>query len=256
MEAENIAINLVTSGVMLIIAASFVLVWKRLTSGMLRWISIGCLAWVVSVAVKSTIAFVTNEPIFNLLKSVFGHTGYIILGALWLGILTGLTEIPFGFWIAKNRKYRTWKQGSGYGLGFGVFEAGVLALVFAILVLTEVFASGNLPDEVLGIIEDVSWDNVAVANIERIFVMAIHVATGMLIVYSIAKKSMVAFWLAVIYKSTVDGLAGMFHLAGVVDEWSPWLIEAIIFPLAVLGVIVIVSLRKKWPQAVYATEAS
>ncbi|MFQ5570868.1 MAG: YhfC family glutamic-type intramembrane protease [Rhodothermales bacterium] len=256
MEAKEIAINLATSGVMLIIAAFIVLLWKRLTRGKLRWISIGCLAWLVSVAVKSAIALLTNEPLFNLLKSVFGNTGYIVLGALWLGILTGLTEIPIGFWIARNRKYYTWKQGSGYGLGFGVFEAGVLAVSFAMLVLTEMFAPGNLPAEVLDLIEDVSWDTVAIANIERLFAVAIHVATGMLIVYSIAAKSMIAFWVAVVYKSTVDGLAGTFHLAGVVDAWNPWLIEAMIFPLAVIGVIMIVSLRRKWPQAVIPTDAS
>lgn len=250
LELKDIAINLVTSTVMLILAVSIVLIWKKLTRGMLRWVGVGCLAWIVSVTVKSAIALLANEKLFELLKNAFGDSGYVIIGSLWLGILTGFTEIPIGFWIAKNRNYHTDKQGGGYGLGFGVAEAGFMAVVFAVLVLTEVFVPGNLPNDVLKIIRNVSWDNVAIANIERVFAMLIHVATGMLIVYSIAAKRIATYWIAVAYKLTVDGVAGALHLTGIVDKWSPWLIETIILPFAVLGAIIIIFVREKWPQAV------
>lgn len=256
MEAKDVAINLATSGVMLIVAASLVLVWKQLTSGMLRWISMGCLAWVVSVAVKAAIAFLTNEPIFNLLKSVFGNTGYIILGALWLGILTGSTEVLIGFWIARNRNYLTWQQGTGYGLGFGVIEAGFVAINLTSATLVEIFAPGNLPHDALRQIVSVSWDNVATVNIERIIAAAVHIATGMLIVYSIAASNMIAFWVAFIYKSMVDGVAGALYTAGVMDTWSPWLINALFFPFGVLGVAMILFLPKRWPNIPHASEAS
>jgi len=188
LEAKDIAINLATSAVMLILAVSFVLIWKRLTRGRLGWIGFGCLAWIVSISAESAIALLANEKLFEFLKNAFGNMRYVIIGSLWLGILTGFTEIPIGFWIAKNRNYHTDKQGGGYGLGFGVAEAGFMAVMFAAFVLTEIFAPGNVPNDVLKMIRDISWDNVAVANLERVFAILIHVATGMLIVYSIAAK--------------------------------------------------------------------
>lgn len=250
MQAEDIAINLVTSGVMLIVAILFVLIWKKQTNGMFSWVGMGCLAWVVSVAAKAAIAVVANEPIFIMLKNTLGNTGYVILGSLWLGLLTGFTEITFGFWIAKNRKYDTYKQGSGYGLGFGVTEASLIAISFAILVLIEVYAPGNLPSEILKMIIDISWDNVAIVNIERVLATVIHIATGILIVYSLAAKKTAYFWMAFAYKSTVDGVAGAGHLTGVIDKWNPWLIEAFVLPFAILGVIIILVVRKKWSYSV------
>jgi hypothetical protein len=255
MKPLDITINLVTGAAMLALATGLVLVWMRFTRGKIRWLAVGGLAWAVSVVVKSLVARLASEPLLDTLHGAFGTTTYVSLGALWLGLLTGFTEVPIGWWIAKNRRYHTRQQGIGFGLGFGVLEAGVLAVIVPSLALTEIFSPGNLPPDVLKIVQNLSWDNVAFANVERLFAVAIHVATGMLIVYSIAARSTTAFWIAFSYKSTVDALAGAFHLSGVLDEWSSWVIEAAIFPFAVSGILIIVFLRRVWPHPTCTSEA-
>jgi len=249
MQVEEIAINLTTSAVIVIVAILFILIWKKQTNGKLLWVVMGGIAWIASVAAKATIALVANEPIFDLLKNTLGYTGYVILGSLWLGLLTGFTEVTFGFLIAKNRKYNTYQQGSGFGLGFGVTEAGFIAIGFAALVLIEAYAPGNLPDGILKMIQDISWDNVVIVNIERIMGTIIHIASGILIIYSIAAKKAAYFWMTFAYKSTVDGLAGAAHLTGVVGKWNPWLIEVFVLPFAILGVVIILIFRKKWTSS-------
>lgn len=242
----DITINLITSGVMLVIVFLLILIWQKKTRGLLRWVGIGCISWIVSVLLKATIAFFLNEHIFNFLKSLFGNSGYVILGSIWLGLLTGITEITIGYFVAKNRKYISFQQGSGYGLGFGVIEAILMSVGFAILVLIEMYMPGNLPNDVLGLIINISWNTVGTVNLERLLAFIIHITCGVLLVYSLSSKKLIFFWIAFVFKSAVDAVAGSLHLAGVATKWSPWLVDVFFIPFAIFGVWISINLYRKW----------
>lgn len=246
----DITINLITSVAMLVIVFLLILLWKKQTRGLLSWVGVGCIVWIVAVLLKATIAFSLNEHIFKYLKSLLSNSGYVIVGSIWLGLLTGITEISIGYLVAKNRKYISFQQGSGYGLGFGVIEASLMAIGFAILVLIQVYMPGNLPNDVLGLIQNISWDTVGTVNLERFLAFIIHITCGILIVYSLSSKKLFYFWIAFVFKSTVDAVAGSLHLAGVATKWSPWLIDVLFIPFAIFGVWISINLFRKWPVKV------
>ncbi|MCF7886245.1 MAG: YhfC family intramembrane metalloprotease [Candidatus Marinimicrobia bacterium] len=248
METSDLIINLTTSILILCITGLFIFLWKKHTEKSLKCILFGGLAWAISVAVKAGIALFTNQHIFNFLESSLGNTLYIILGSVWLGILTGITEIPIGYWFAKNRYYKTWEQGIGFGLGFGVFEAGLIALSIIAIVSINTITPGFLPTEIINSFSETSLNSVFVPNIERIIATIIHIATGMLIVYSVATESLYIFFSAVFYKTFVDGVAGAFHLSKVLDKWNPWIIELLLLPFALVGIYIFIKLTKKWSK--------
>jgi uncharacterized membrane protein YhfC len=218
---SDIAFNLIGVGMMLAIVYIFIFYWKKLTGGLLRWVGMGCLVWFIAVVIKAALGIFLNEPVLNFLKILFGNAGYFVLGSIWIGLLTGLTEIIFGYVVARNRKYITLNEGTGYGLGFGAIKAALFAIVIATLVLIEMFIPGILPAEALKLIQDTTFDTATSSNLERISALFIHIASGVLIVYSLATKKLAYFWLAFVYKSTVDEIAASLHLTGIVTKMNP-----------------------------------
>jgi len=247
MESSDIIINIVSSIFILCISGLFIYLWKKRTGKSIKYILFGGIAWAISVAIKTGIAAFTNTHIFGFLENTLGNTPYIILGSIWLGFLTGITEIPVGYWFAKKRDYRTLEKGIGFGLGFGVFEAGIMALAIISIVIINSLSPGILPGSTINSFNDATLTSIFVTNIERVIATIIHIATGMLIVYSVATKSLYAFLGAVLYKSLVDGVAGAFHLSEVLDKWSLWVIELLLLPFAIMGIYIFIKLQqKKW----------
>lgn len=249
----DVTLNIIASGIMLAVAVLFVVVWKKKTGGLLRWVGIGCVAWIISVAIKVIIALLLSEHILNFLKDSLGRSGYVILGSFWTGLLTGITEIWIGYLIAKNRKYTSFNQGTGYGLAFGLTESALSVLVVVTLLFTEMFIPGKLPQEAVDVIKDMSWMTTISVNIERIVAFIIHITAGVLIVYCLFTKQIIYFWISFSYKSMVDTIAASHYYSGAIPNWNMWVRELFFIPFAIFGIWLIIKLRKRWPDSILET---
>jgi hypothetical protein len=215
----------------------------------------GALAWAASVAVKIGVAALLNGPVLAALGHALPEAAYFVTGALYMGVLTGLTEVVFGYVLARRLQYSEYHQGTGYGLGFGAVEALLLGISVLSAGLTVALAPELIPEAARAELTAASWANAGVAPTERVLAIIAHIACGVLIVRSVALRRLGWFWVAFIYKSALDAVAGFEHVTQAVSEWPPWLLEAPFVPVALVGIWLIWDARRGWPAPI-ADEAA
>ena len=120
---------------------------RWLPYGLFRWVAWGGLAWVLSVAGKLLLGYLLQPPVLGGLERALPHGAYIAMGAAYLGLLTGVTEVLIGYGIARRLGYRSCEQGRGYGLGFGALEAALMGLLLLSAALTVASTPDALPLE-------------------------------------------------------------------------------------------------------------
>ena len=200
---------------------------------------LGGLFWLSTVIVKFIIAGSINNPLYLWVTEVMpGLPGEIVF-SIYVGLLTGITEILITYLVLKNTKFgkRTWNEIYAFSMGFGAIEAfllGSASLISMILVFTMV---SDLPVAQLR--------SVALSNnffyslapiVERIFTILIHLGCNIMIFYSIYKKEMRWFWASFALKSGIDAIAGYAQLSGQLESTAfIWIIEAFVILFGLAG---------------------
>lgn len=147
----------------------------------------------------------------------------LLVNAIILGLLAGIFEETARYILFKFllRKSRSWKEGVLVGLGHGGIEAILVGISVA---STLVFMIGyrtvdlstvpDIPPEQLELAKlqvEAFWSTqpfmALIGFIERIFAMCLHVSLSVLVLYGIAKKQAVWFWLALLWHALVDAAA-------------------------------------------------
>ncbi|MBI5932787.1 MAG: YhfC family intramembrane metalloprotease [Chloroflexi bacterium] len=178
--------------------------------------------------------------------------------AVFLGLAAGVFEetsrwVLFKFFLKKNR---TWNEGVLVGAGHGGVEAFFLGLmsVFTIInmiVLRNVDMSMmGIPAEQLAAAQqqvDAFWASPAYVGllgfVERIFAITLHIALSMMVLYGIANKKPLWFWLAVLWHSLVDAVAVYtMPLIGALG------VEGIVAVMALISLAILFGLRKKFGE--------
>ena len=95
-----------------------------------RYLGLGALAWVVTVAVKFALAIPLNPPIYGALTNALPGLPGILLASLYIGSLTGFTEVLLAWLLLRYTRLGRvpWQKALGFGVGFGVVEALLLGL--------------------------------------------------------------------------------------------------------------------------------
>lgn len=147
----------------------------------------------------------------------------LIVNAIVLGLLAGIFEetaryILFKF-ILKNIK--SWKEGVLVGLGHGGTEAFLLGILAAIGFVNMVIYQNvdlstvpSIPPEQLELAKQqvaaywsVPWYMALVGFVERIFAVCLHVSLSIMVLYAIAYRRPLWFWLALLWHALVDAVA-------------------------------------------------
>ena len=241
--------GLVTSVAMIVVGVGAAWLWRhREPTHRLRWIWWGGGAWAATVAAKVGLALLLNKPLLAFLRGALPRAIYLLIGSVWIGLLTGLTEVLLGYLIAARLRYRSYAQGFGYGLGFGVVEA----IIVGFGVLASLLVATLSPDSMAAPTRDAilsgTWSTAAVGPIERVLTLVIHSVSGMLIVRSLAGGGRRDLLAAFLYKTLVDGVAGAEHLTGVTKSWNPWFLELPFVLFAGVGVLLHRRAAARWPQ--------
>lgn len=153
-----------------------------------------------------------------LLKSVS-----LLINAIILGLLAGVFEetaryILFRF-ILKNA--RSWKEGIFVGLGHGGTEALLLGLLTAVTFVNMIVYRSidlstvpTIPPEQLELAKQqvaaywaMPWYMAFVGFVERIFAICLHISLSVMVLYAIAYRRPLWFWLALLWHAFVDAVA-------------------------------------------------
>jgi uncharacterized membrane protein YhfC len=176
-----------------------------------------------------------------------------IFNAAVLGLLAGIFEetarwILFKFSL-KNAK--TWNEGVLVGAGHGGVESFILGLL-AILTLVNMVVMRNADLGALGVpaeqIElarqqvDAFWASPFyigfLGGLERIFAICLHLSLSVMVLYSVAYRKPMWFWIALLWHAFVDAVAVyLFPIVGALA------IEGIVGVLAVISLGILFTMR-------------
>ncbi|MCC7187309.1 MAG: YhfC family intramembrane metalloprotease [Anaerolineales bacterium] len=147
----------------------------------------------------------------------------LLVTAIVLGLLAGIFEETARYILFKFilKKSRSWKEGVLVGLGHGGTEAVLIGISVALTVVNMI-AYRNID---LSTVPSIPPDQLELAKqqvqafwsaepyvalmgfFERIFAICLHVSLSLMVLYGLAKKQALWFWLALLWHAFVDAVA-------------------------------------------------
>jgi len=189
----------------------------------------------------------------------FLQSASLLVNAVILGLLAGLFEetaryILYKF-ILKNT--RSWKEGILVGLGHGGTESvllGILAVVGLITMIgyrnVDLSTIPSIPADQLELARQqveaywsAPWYLALMGVVERIFAICLHMSLSVMVLYAIAYRKPVWFWLALLWHAFVDAVA-----VYVGQEVGILAVEGIVAVFAILSVWIVMRMRSKFSQ--------
>lgn len=176
--------------------------------------------------------------------------------ALFLGLAAGIFEetsrwVLYKFILKKNRN---WNEGVLVGAGHGGVEAfllGVMGIITIInmLVLKNVdMSTMGIPTEQLAAAQqqvNQFWSSPAYVGllgfVERVFAITLHISLSVMVLYGIAYRKPVWFWLAVLWHSIVDAVA--VYTLPIVGALG---VEGIVALMAFVSLAILLLLKSKF----------
>jgi len=220
----------------------FALSWKLLVAGGLTFIA----------------SQVLHIPLVLALQPVL-QTTTLLVNAVLLGLLAGVFEetaryILFNFIL---KEARSWRQGIFVGLGHGGIEAillGVMAiLTFVNMMVYRTIDLSTVPSIPANQLELAKQQVAAywsvptympfIGLLERSFAICLHVSLSVMVLYSIASKKPIWFWLALLWHAIVDALAVYIG-----QQIGPLPAEAVTGIAALISLGIIFQMRGKFSQ--------
>lgn len=216
-----------------------------------RFLLLGMLGWVVTVAIKVAVALPLNSPVIERTKTL-GEPWAALVLFLYGGLMTGVTEVGIVWAVLRYTRLgrASWPKVLAFGIGFGAIEAFLLGLGSSAAALMGIFAPDKLPAAILRELAEADNLVVQLAPIcERFFTCLGHVATNVMVFYAVATRRARWFWAGLWYKSAIDGVATI----AIVDKYlgttsAIWILEAIVAAWGLLGLIVTIWIGKRYPS--------
>lgn len=216
---------------MSLVAIIFILYSLR-NGGTWRYLGLGALAWIVTVAVKFAIAAAIN-PVVS--KAIFSQGAFWSPGNLvfyiYLGSLTGWTEVLLTWLLLRKKRMglTPWRKVLAFGVGLGTVEALLLGLSSLSVMSAALLAPQTIPAQTMGTIMISSNPFYSLGPVaERFAVIIVHIFCNVLIFYSLLSSKVRWMWLSFAYKSLIDTIAAFAQVWGVETVAKLWTIEAVI----------------------------
>ena len=203
---------------------------------------------------------VLHIPLVAALGS-FMEENTLLVNAVILGLLAGIFEETARYILFKMilKNSRTWKEGILVGLGHGGTEAlllGILAAVAFATMLTyrsiDLSTVPSIPaDQVELAKQQVAayWSAppymALMGFIERISAICLHVSLSVMVLYAVANKKPLWFWLALLWHALVDAVA-----VYVAQKVGILAVEGIVAIFALISLWIVFMLRPLFSQQI------
>jgi uncharacterized membrane protein YhfC len=220
----------------------FALPWKLVLAGALTFIASQILHVPLVISMGS---FLQRVP--------------LLVNAILLGLMAGAFEETARYILFKLvlKNSRTWKEGVLVGLGHGGIESLLLGLIAAGTFVTmigyrniDLSTVPSIPVDQLELARQqvaaywsAPWYMALLGVVERVFAITLHVSLSVMVLYAIASRKPVWFWLAFGWHALVDALA-----VYVVGQAGLLAVEGIVAVFAIVSLWISLSLRKKFKE--------
>ncbi|HKJ39401.1 MAG TPA: YhfC family glutamic-type intramembrane protease [Anaerolineales bacterium] len=258
-----IAASIVGVSIMLIVPIVLVIYLTRKFSLSWKLALAGALTFIASQVLHIPVVYGLTALFQNGALSI-PDTWTTIFNAIVLGLLAGIFEetarwILFKFSL-KNAK--TWSEGVLVGAGHGGVEAVLLGLL-AILSLVNMVVMQNADLAALGVpaeqIEltrqqvDTFWSSPFyvgfLGGFERVFAICLHLSLSVMVLYSVAYKKPIWFWLALLWHAFIDAAA--VYLISIVDVLA---LEGVVGIFAAISLWIVFRMRPWFTESGPAPE--
>jgi uncharacterized membrane protein YhfC len=220
------------------------------------------LSWKLVLA--GALTFIASQVLH--IPLIFGMNSFlqtlpIPVNAIILGLLAGTFEETARYILFKYllKNTRSWKEGILVGLGHGGIEAVLLGILAAVGFVTmigyrsvDLSTVPSIPAEQLELAKQqvaaywsTPWYMALMGFVERIFAICLHVSLSVMVLYAIAYRKPIWFWLALLWHAFVDAVA-----VYVGQEVGILAVEGIVAVFAIISVWIVLSLRNKFSQDV------
>ncbi|MEP7137916.1 MAG: YhfC family glutamic-type intramembrane protease [Chloroflexota bacterium] len=179
--------------------------------------------------------------------------------AVLLGLLAGIFEETARYILFKFvlKQAKTWRDGVLVGAGHGGIEASLLGLLGIATVVNMVvmknatdLSAFNIPADQIELAKQqiaAFWSTPVymafLGLIERAFAICLHLSLSVMVLYSLAYKKPIWFWIALLWHAIVDGLAVyLMPSLGAIG------IEIVVGVLAVISLVILFKMRPLFIQ--------
>jgi uncharacterized membrane protein YhfC len=231
------------------VTRKFSLPWKLIFAGGLTFIA----SQILHIPVVSGLTAMFRNGTLPAIPSAWST----LFTAVVLGLLAGIFEetarwILFKF-ILKDAK--TWEQGVVVGTGYGGTEAlilGVLmiATILRMTALRNVDLATLVPPEQVELAKrqiaefwSTPWYLTFVAFLERVFAICLQISLTIMVLYSVAYKKPIWFWIALLWHAFVDAVP--IYLAPMIGKYT---VEAFVGIFAAISLVILFRLRPRFAQ--------
>lgn len=218
-----------------------------------RYLMLGAMFWVLTVAAKFAVGIPLNPLVFKVLgvtnEKLFSPGN--LMAYIYIGALTGIFEAGLAWLILRKTRWgkANWAQALTFGIGFGVVEALSLGLAGLGSALVGLLSPEVLPVPTLRSLAGQATLAIGLAPVvERLFVILAHIFSCVLIFHAIARRQARWGWLAILYKTLLDTPAGFAAFWGTGTAAKIWTIEAVIALLGILGLWGTLQIARCYPQ--------
>ena len=232
----SVPVEITSDVLMILVGLGTVVVAKWMWRIQMRWLWCGALLWAIAVVAKSFIAALTLGSVLGVFQNHLPHSMYLALGSGYIGLLTGITEpvvtLAAGlFWRKLTCDAR---RAVGIGLGAGAFEAVYFGLMAIVSSQDMIGAQAGFGVSVL------------VPVTERLILIPCHAAVRAMTLFAIATGRWSWFWGGFAILSTMDSIAGFYHLTN--ETMNSWLLELCFLPFTVISALLLRYLWQHWPS--------
>lgn len=192
------------------------------------------LSW--KLALAGALTFIASQvlhiPVVYGMSALFNNGSFSIpdawtrlFNAIVLGLLAGIFEETARWILFKfaRKDVKTWNEGVLVGAGHGGVEAfilgflGIFTIINMVVMRNADLAAMGVPAEQLEAIRqavDAFWNSPVymgfLGGLERIFAICLHLSLSIMVLYSVAYKKPLWFWLALLWHALVDAVAVYF----------------------------------------------
>jgi uncharacterized membrane protein YhfC len=213
------------------IAVAFIL-FARHRGGSWRYLGLGALFWIVTVAIKLQVAAQVNPVVY---QALYIPGALFALGSVlfyvYVGVLTGLTEVLLTWLPLRYTRLgrASWANVLAFGIGFGTFESlyqGIPSLAASISALA---APQYTPEATLSSLQLLNDPLYGLAPAtDRFAATLVHLFCSVLLFYGVASRQARWLWVSFALKCLVDTIAAFAILYGTPSLPVLWQLEVVL----------------------------
>jgi len=229
---------------MLFVGLFAILWWKIKKKVKWKYFAFGALLWFIAIIPKFLMDYTITISILQWLN-VYGIVASLVIMGLYYGLRTGFFESGFSYMAIIKTRFRKMKLNDAlaFGIGFGSIEAIALGCIGLINILVFILNPSlvNLltPEQQTAL--NLPTIIVAAPVLERLFTLAVHIFSSLLVVYAVIKRKINYLFVSILLKTLLDGMVPtLSYYFNLTTVYGIYLAE---IPVLIIGVISFYGIR-------------